>query len=473
MKKIKLLLAILIGLFALTQSKAQITESRQVFFNNYLKFNAGTGTTNRLVGKASSTGYMNFITIGSGLTLSNNVLSASGGGSVDTSNLWNIRGNANTANRKLGTTNAWGFSGYTNNIKRFSIDSSAAAIFRIGAGGSIASFQTTAQNQTHLATSGSYTIRSTTGDITLQAAGTQGVSIGAASASGNKFYVLGNSYLEGALRINDGTQSNGYVLTSDASGNATWQAAGSGSNWGLTGNAGTNGSTNFIGTTDNTFLTLRANNIPLFSVTPSNGWSLGTRAIFGGSATTTYSTFTTPANNRIDAKTFTNGNLKAYWQLNSPDSPQGIVLGTDGAAKVAIDSLGKVGIGTTTPTYQLQLADTTGNGFQLNSGNFAGDYTLSVTGQTNNVLIAATDNLAGTEGAITVHKDGRIYMGIDAASKIGIGTSTINSKLTVTGGDVYITDVGSGLIQKSPDGSCWRLTISDLGVVTATSITCP
>lgn len=35
-------------------------------------------------------------------------------------------------------------------------------------------------------------------------------------------------YINGSIRIKDGTQSNGYVLTSDANGNASWQAAGGG-----------------------------------------------------------------------------------------------------------------------------------------------------------------------------------------------------------------------------------------------------
>jgi len=42
------------------------------------------------------------------------------------------------------------------------------------------------------------------------------------------FHVVGNSWLNGKLRITDGTQSNGYVLTSDANGNASWQASSSG-----------------------------------------------------------------------------------------------------------------------------------------------------------------------------------------------------------------------------------------------------
>lgn len=57
--------------------------------------------------------------------------------------------------------------------------------------------------------------------------------------------------------------TSGYVLTSDASGNATWQLA-AGGGWGLTGNAGTNPLTQFIGTTDNVDLVFKTNNLERF-----------------------------------------------------------------------------------------------------------------------------------------------------------------------------------------------------------------
>jgi hypothetical protein len=55
-----------------------------------------------------------------------------------------------------------------------------------------------------------------------------------------------------AFRLEDGTQGNGKVLVSDASGNATWQNPSSLSTtgWATLGNSGTTASTNFIGTTD-------------------------------------------------------------------------------------------------------------------------------------------------------------------------------------------------------------------------------
>lgn len=66
--------------------------------------------------------------------------------------------------------------------------------------------------------------------------------------------------LTSQLWIPNGSGS-GLVLTSDANGFATWQAAGSGSCWSLTGNAGTNPATNFIGTTDSVDVIVSRNGI--------------------------------------------------------------------------------------------------------------------------------------------------------------------------------------------------------------------
>ena len=47
------------------------------------------------------------------------------------------------------------------------------------------------------------------------------------------------------------------------------------------------------------------------------------------------------------------------------------------------------------------------------------------------------------------------------------------SRVSVKGGDVNILDIGSGVIMKSPDGNCWRLTVSNTGQPVFTAITCP
>ena len=65
-----------------------------------------------------------------------------------------------------------------------------------------------------------------------------------------------------------------------------------------------------------------------------------------------------------------------------------------------------------------------------------------------------------------------------ATNNIGIGHSgyystQAKSKLHVFNGDVNIDQVGSGIILKSPNGSCWRVTIDNTGNLVRTAITCP
>jgi hypothetical protein len=56
---------------------------------------------------------------------------------------------------------------------------------------------------------------------------------------------------------------------------------------------------------------------------------------------------------------------------------------------------------------------------------------------------------------------------------MGIGNDTPTAKLQVKSGDVYVETIGNGVIIKSPNGSCWRLSVSNAGVVSATSVACP
>lgn len=60
-----------------------------------------------------------------------------------------------------------------------------------------------------------------------------------------------------------------------------------------------------------------------------------------------------------------------------------------------------------------------------------------------------------------------------ANGNFGIGTSIPKSKFQVTDGDVYIESVNKGVIMKSPNGQCWRMTVSNNGQPVFNSITCP
>ena len=84
----------------------------------------------------------------------------------------------------------------------------------------------------------------------------------------DKLHVVGN------IRMVDGNQAAGKVLTSNVDGTATWQTA-TDNVWGLTGNTGT-GTTNFIGTTDNQNFTIRTNNVTRARILSSGEVGIGT-----------------------------------------------------------------------------------------------------------------------------------------------------------------------------------------------------
>lgn len=65
---------------------------------------------------------------------------------------------------------------------------------------------------------------------------------------------------------------------------------------------------------------------------------------------------------------------------------------------------------------------------------------------------------------------------ITSTGKTGFGMDYNDvppSRVSVKGGDVNILDIGSGVIMKSPDGNCWRMTVSNSGQPVFSSIPCP
>ena len=95
------------------------------------------------------------------------------------------------------------------------------------------------------------------------------IGIGTATPT-NRLHLF--STTAGALRIQDGTQAAGRILTSDANGVATWAVApvAPSTGWSRFGNAGTNPTTNFVGTTDAQNFIIRSNNLARINVL-SNG----------------------------------------------------------------------------------------------------------------------------------------------------------------------------------------------------------
>jgi uncharacterized protein len=80
------------------------------------------------------------------------------------------------------------------------------------------------------------------------------------------------------------------------------------------------------------------------------------------------------------------------------------------------------------------------------------------------IVIALNDNIGCTSG-----------QGCFVASNsnnVGVGTTNPKSKLQVTQGDLSFETVGTGVVIKSPNGNCWRITVSNTGVLASVAVPC-
>jgi len=80
-------------------------------------------------------------------------------------------------------------------------------------------------------------------------------------------------------------------------------------------------------------------------------------------------------------------------------------------------------------------------------------------------LIDGSEQPTGTERLFTVESNG--FVGI------GTNEATPAARLQVANGDVYLSDMESGIILKSPNGKCWRLTVNNNGNFLSSPVECP
>jgi hypothetical protein len=100
------------------------------------------------------------------------------------------------------------------------------------------------------------------------------------------------------------------------------------------------------------------------------------------------------------------------------------------------------------------------------------EYQFNLAGSTN------IDQTPGSFGVFHATTLGWLWHSNAATDYVGIGSYTYKpplpkSRLHVFNGDVNIDQIGSGIILKSPNGNCWRVTIDNTGNLIRTAITCP
>jgi hypothetical protein len=114
------------------------------------------------------------------------------------------------------------------------------------------------------------------------------------------------------------------------------------------------------------------------------------------------------------------------------------------------------------------IADgTTANAVTANSVYIGAETKALASGQTNQIVIGHQAIGIGSNTAV-LGNDSIVTTALKG--NVGIGTTSPGSKLTVTGGDIEVTDSASGIILKSPNGTRYRVTVSNLGVLSAAAI---
>ncbi len=217
----------------------------------------------------------------------------------------------------------------------------------------------------------------------------------------------------GTIKISDGSQGAGKVLTSDANGLATWQTAGGGSGWGLTGNSGTVDGTNFIGTTDNVPLSFRVANQKagriefssyntFFGRESGNVNSTGSVNTANGAyslASNTTGTRNTAigVNTLVNSSTGINNTAVGVWALNNSTGDYNTAVGVDA-------------ISSSTGNNNTAIGNTAGKNITTGSNNTAigNNAQVPLATTSNQIRIGDTDiTYAGVQVAWTVTSDKR------------------------------------------------------------------
>lgn len=265
------------------------------------------------------------------------------------------------------------------------------------------------------------------------------------SAPAEKLEVVGKTKTN-QLQVVTGANT-GYVLTSDASGNATWQSP-SVNDWSLTGNAGTIPGTHFIGTTDNTLLYVKTNNVTRMTVTANGAVGINNSGQFfqqltvGGGYSSVdgendmYYVFRRAAAHRWSINETATTGIQFKQIYNDAGAYNNVSF-------LDIADNGNIGIGTSTPSAKLEIVGqikitggTPGAGKVLvsDASGLASWQTVNTSWVlTGNAGTSAATNFIGTTDAIdfVTRTNSTERMRITSGGNVGIGTTAPVTKLGI------------------------------------------
>ncbi|NOS91569.1 MAG: hypothetical protein HOP30_06580, partial [Cyclobacteriaceae bacterium] len=269
--------------------------------------------------------------------------------------------------------------------------------------------------------------------------------------------------IAGNIKITDGTEGLGKVLTSDATGLATWQNASSG--WGLTGNAATNPATQFIGTSDAQDLIFKTNGVERLRINQTAGSNavVATAIPASGAGQNSYAL----QGNAINASSL-GANVGVYGSSQGGAGAQGVVGEAFGGPttwgvygigySAAVNSYGVYGNANgSTPTAYGVFAEATAVGntnyglFATASGastNWAAYFSNGNVHITNGLSVGATPGTYGTAGEVLTSAG----PGLPPTWSPG-STTTASNGITKTGNDFTLGGALTGETQINRAGS--------------------
>jgi len=154
-------------------------------------------------------------------------------------------------------------------------------------------------------------------------------------------------------------------------------------------------------------------------------------------------------------------------------------LGINNSEKIRIANNGNVGIGTTSPSAKLHVkASSGGQAYSIlerqDYAKYASNLYYSEITTPNSTSPTWLAGIATSDYGYSIQSYNNVAfttrLKITPDGNVGIGTTSPQSKLDVSGGDIEVKDIASGVIMKSPNGTRYRVTIANGGTLVVTAV---